>query len=390
MRILVLEHELTSARGGQEISLLDVCEGLAARGHAITLASLAGGDLEPRYRRVCERVLRVRTYVVDRSRTAASIADLVRSLWSVRGTAPDVVYANQYFDSLFAAAIRRLAHVPFVCHMRLPPPDVLAGQYRIGMRHATRLIATSRQTRQDWMAAGFDGEVIDVVHNGIDCRRFGRAASAGAVRGRRREPLAIVYAGRLHPAKGIETLLDGFALFAQRRPARLLVAGTPARLGPIGGAPRDYDGELRARAERLGIEAAVSWLGHVADVPALLGGADVAVLPSIWSEPFGRIVIEAMACETPIVASRTGGIPEILTGEFAAWLVDRGSARSLADGVTRVVDQLAVDPTVGRRARRHVQERFSLDRMVDGVERSLSAAVGSARGRAQAPVSKAS
>ena len=122
MRILALENEMTSMRGGQEISLLDVCRGLSGKGHRITLAYVTPGDLEDEYRRICHRMVRVRTYSIDRSRTPLSLRDFLVSLWAVRGERPDVVYANQYQDSLFAAIARRLRRTPFVCHLRLPPP----------------------------------------------------------------------------------------------------------------------------------------------------------------------------------------------------------------------------------------------------------------------------
>ena len=71
-------------------------------------------------------------------------------------------------------------------------------------------------------------------------------------------------------------------------------------------------------------------------MPKLLRASDVTVLPSIWSEPFGRIAIESMACETPVVASRVGGIPEILTGEFAEGLFEPGSSTDLAMDLARL------------------------------------------------------
>ncbi|HEY2153534.1 MAG TPA: hypothetical protein VGH34_22185, partial [Vicinamibacterales bacterium] len=92
--MLVLENETTSRRGGQELSLLDVCEGLAARGHAIVLAYVASGDLMSRYERICERLIRVPTYSIDRSRTIASTAEWTTALWAVGRSKPDLVYAN--------------------------------------------------------------------------------------------------------------------------------------------------------------------------------------------------------------------------------------------------------------------------------------------------------
>jgi glycosyltransferase involved in cell wall biosynthesis len=374
VNILVLENELTSTRGGQELSLLDVCRGLAARGHRITLAYVTGGDLQKAYRPICQEMVRVSTYSIDRSRMWSSTLALLDSLWAVRSSAPSVVYANQYLDSLFAAMTRRLHRAAFVCHLRLPPPDVLCTQFQLGMSQATRLIATSHHTRQDWVARGYDPALITVVHNGIDLGRFRRRdrertrAALGVPAG----TMLVVYAGRLHPAKGVETLLDGFARVAAGRTAHLLIAGQAAVLHDDAGASRDYQRELRERADQLGIGGAMTWIPHWPDMPALFSAADVSVLPSVWSEPFGRVVIEAMACETPAIASRTGGIREILTGEFAPWLFEPGNAASLAAALSAAVDQRRADAEIGARARAHVRAQFSVDRMVTGVEQVLT------------------
>jgi glycosyltransferase involved in cell wall biosynthesis len=379
VNILVLENELTSTRGGQELSLLDVCRGLAARGHRITLAFVTGGDLAPHYEAICARMIRVSTYSIDRSRTVSSTLDLLQSLWAVRSSAPSVVYANQYLDSLFAALATRFHGTAFVCHLRLPPPDVLCGQFQLGMSQATRLIATSHQTRQEWVALGYDPALIAVVHNGIDLERF-RRRDRDATRAALQVPagtLLVAYAGRLHPAKGVETLLDGFAQIAASRDAKLVIAGQPAVLHDQNGAPRDYGRELRDRADRLGVGAAINWIPHYADIAALFSAADVSVLPSRWSEPFGRVVIESMACETPAAASCTGGISEILRGEFAPWLFQPGNAASLAAAVIASADQVRADAAIGARARARVQAHFSVDRMVAGVEQILTDAAAS-------------
>jgi glycosyltransferase involved in cell wall biosynthesis len=374
MRILALENELTSMRGGQEISLLDVCRGLAEKGHQVTLAYITPGDLEDEYRRICHRIVQVRTYSIDRSRTVVSLRDFLASLWAVRDERPDVVYANQYQDSLFAGIAGRIFRTPLVCHLRLPPPDVMCTQFRLGMSQTTRHIAISEQTKRDWVAFGYLSDAIDVVYNGIDLRRYIRAAGRPERRrtlGVPADDLLVTYAGRLHPAKGVETLLEGFSLIAHNRPSHLVVAGRAAVMPGSGGGVRDYLGELRALAERLGIARAITWIDHHSDVAGLFSASDVTVLPSLWSEPFGRVVIESMACETPVVASRVGGVTEILTGEFAEWLVTAGQPGELASRVLGVADLSMADPRIGRRARGHVASRFSVDRMIDGVEHVL-------------------
>ncbi len=155
MRVLVLENEPSSLRGGQELSLLDVCRGLAARGHEIELLYTTEGNLLPQYREFCRRVDRVTSYIIDRARPVRSLAHLAADLLQLGRSAPDVIYANQYLDSLFGRLLAQRFHRPFVCHLRLAPPEAFCGQYKWGMGGPVRLIATSNQTRDDYVAYAF-------------------------------------------------------------------------------------------------------------------------------------------------------------------------------------------------------------------------------------------
>jgi len=99
-------------------------------------------------------------------------------------------------------------------------------------------------------------------------------------------------------------------------------------------------------------------------------------VPSLWAEPFGRVVIEAMATGRPALASRTGGISEILTGEFERFLMEPGDPEVIALALESLVGWQKRETSLGARCRAHVRDYFSLDRVVDGVERSLRAAAG--------------
>ncbi len=154
------------------------------------------------------------------------------------------------------------------------------------MSQTTRLIAISEQTKRDWVACGYRSDAIDVVYNGIDLNRYVRLGDRPERRralGVQAGDLLVTYAGRLHPAKGVETLLEAFSLIAHKRPSRLVVAGRAAVMPAPGGGVRDYLGELRALAERLGIARAITWIDHQADIADLFSASDVTVLPSLWS-----------------------------------------------------------------------------------------------------------
>lgn len=98
--------------------------------------------------------------------------------------------------------------------------------------------------------------------------------------------------------------------------SRLLIAGKPVVQG------EDYQKSLEQLSTELGIENQVAFLGHVSNATSVYCVSDDTVLPSKWSEPFRLVIVESMACGTAVVASRIGGISEILTGDCGAAAVE--------------------------------------------------------------------
>lgn len=371
MKIGVLENELSSKRGGQELSLLDVCEGLSKRGHSIALLYLTSGDLQKRYELFCENMTRIYRYTVHKYAPLSSSFQYVRSLWKGSFKKVDLIYANQYQDSFFGGMLAKLKGVPLVCHLRLPPPSHFCGQYRIGLSQASRLITISEKTHQEYVNRGFCEDAIDVVHNGIATDRYIMTDSCDEIKMKKGIPLGsfvITYAGRFHPAKGIKTLLKAFSLFKMReKNGILLLSGSEVEDWTT-----RHDGKyvqlLQEEADRLGIQKDIFWQGHEQNIPDLFGISDVVVLPSLWSEPFGRILIEAMACGTPAVGSQVGGISEILSGEFSRFLFTAGDSEALACLLAQVKELKQQDPDISRRCKNHVSLHFSLSQNIKKIE----------------------
>jgi len=149
----------------------------------------------------------------------------------------------------------------------------------------------------------------------------------------------VLAAGRLAPQKGFGVLLEAAARWRDLEPAPLLVI---AGDGPLAG-------ELRSKAAALGVRA--EFPGRRDDIPALLASAAVFVLPSLW-EGQPLVLQEALRAGVPVVATHTGGIPD-LTGDDAALLVPPGDPARLADAVRSVLR----DPALGTRLRAAARER---------------------------------
>ncbi|WP_395747006.1 glycosyltransferase family 4 protein [Prosthecobacter sp.] len=356
MEVLAFENTPTAFAGGQERSLFEVLQFVAGAGGRVSLCYQQPGELLEAYGQFVREAFCIRSRQLARP-WAPFLLDLARLAVKSFSARWDVLYANQYFDTPMVAALGLLARIPVVCHLRIECPPYLSRQYRWGLMHCARLIAISHDTKATYVAAGIPEEKIQVIYNGIDVAAFSpreRASGAGV-----QQPLCVKFFGRVSPDKGVETLIEACALLdAQGRQVQLHVIGNV----------RDASGkvayleDLKRLAGRF-LDHGIFFKPHCADIREELAGADLVVVPSIWREAFGRVLIEAMASGIPVVASHTGGIPEVLSPRFQDHLVPRGDAAALAAAIARLVNWRQEHPELGRQSREWVISRFShLDR----------------------------
>ena len=170
-----------------------------------------------------------------------------------------------------------------------------------------------------------------------------RTATRGAI-GWGTDSFVVLYAGRIGREKGVDVLVKAFArLHAEHPGCELAVVGSAS----LGDDPEDserFAAELRALAEGL----PVTWLPARRDIVELIQAADVAVAPSLWPEPLSRSVMEPLCCGIPVVASRVGGNPELLTDWLADFLVDVGDDAGLANRLATLDGWRARDPDSAR------------------------------------------
>lgn len=167
----------------------------------------------------------------------------------------------------------------------------------------------------------------------------------------------ILCLGRVVLEKGFDVALDAFSTVLVHFPnARLLIAGN----GPV--MP-----DLKAQAIRLGVQDSVEFVGWVdpEDVPKFINMATLVVVPSRWREPFGLVALEAAQMARPVVATRVGGLPEIVVHQQTGMLIEKEDSAALAEGIVYLLENTELATQMGKAARSRAQELFSFERLVD-------------------------
>jgi len=230
-------------------------------------------------------------------------------------------------------------------------------------RHTTALVAVSPQVRDDLVALGVaPPEKFAVIRLGIELEQ--RVADGDSRTATRRylgippDRFAVGWIGRMTAIKNTEDVLSAFK--------RLRDRGVEATLCMVGDGPDRP--QLEQRAHELGIMRDTLFLGYQQEVAALYAAFDALVLPSS-NEGTPVSVIEALAARTPVVATRVGGVPDVVREGEDGFLVDTGDTEALAERLARLADDPQLRERMGDAARDRVLPRYAVARLVDDVDR---------------------
>lgn len=406
MRILFLTNMyLEVGWGGEDVSCRQVVEGLEERGHAtLVLTSMHGTHNVPSVANGVHRSLYLEMDLVPwrnsltfftqrKAREAHNLKCLDQALDQFT---PDIVFIWGMWNlprSLPALAEARYPHrvlyrfasywptLPsqYELYWRAPgrtwysrPAKRVLGSIAMAMlasekrraplafRHA---ICVSAAARDRLVAAGIPIPQARIIHTGLDAQRY-PPPQQHQPRSYESPNLNLLYAGRLVPEKGVETAIASLERLVWAHGLRSI------RLSLAGSGAADYESHFRQLVSHARLNEYVSFLGHVpADrMPQLLQQFDVVVVPSIWPEPFSRMTLEGMASGLVVVATPTGGTPEILKHGENGLLFTPGDADDLAQ---QIID-LHANPELRRRlaiaGQQTVTERFTSTRMLNEIE----------------------
>lgn len=358
MRILQLATHLNI--GGIGIYVTSLSKVLKDRGYTVFVAS-AGGDLENRL--AGYDIPHFKLDISTKSELSPKILKTFIALNKIIRTEKiDLIHAHTRVTAVSAAVASRAARIPYVttCHgfFKRRLGRLLCGSW------GDKVVAISEAVKQHLMNDfGIPEEKIALIYTGVETERFLKDLTEEEKREARRKftlenaPVIIGTIGRLSPVKGQEVLLKAVPS---------IVKGFPkARILLIGDGPDEQ--RLRELVLELDIEKNVVLAKSVDDTKEALSIMDVFVLPSI-KEGLGLSLIEAMACGRPCVASRIGGIENVIEEGKTGLFFTPGDAEELAVAVKRILTDRLLRDILSKNGREKASKYFDIGKMATKME----------------------
>lgn len=345
MNILQVLPELRS--GGVERGTVDLARYLKKNGHGAVVVS-AGGPMAGELTKQGIRHYKLPVH----KKNPLTLFQCVRALSKiVRDEKIDIIHARSRVPALVAFLVSRRTQVPFIttCH-GFYSKHFLSHVMGWGKLVIVASHVIGKRMRDDFKVPY---ERIRLIHRGVNLEEF-QMRSPEAFSDSKTITVGLV--GRITPIKGHPLFLKAMARVARVYPN--------LKIQIIGEAPKiQYKEELLLLTKKLGLAGCTEFLGTRYDIPELLSRMNVLVVPSVGEEAFGRVAIEAGACGVPVVATRIGGLIDIIENEKEGLLVPPDDARLLAEAVIELIKEPAKAAQMAKALREKIEREFTLELM---------------------------
>ena len=354
-RVLIVNH--AGRMAGAEAGLLNIVDYMPSDRFSFEAATpkgpIAAALAERNVRTMLLPMRRIRRTLnpVTLARYAISMATVIPGLVRrIRRSNISLVHANSNIAQLYAGPAARRAGVPCVWHCRDLVDLGFVG--RILAKNSCHTIAISEAVKSHLIEAGQSSDRMTVIHNCVDPDRFSGNSAGDAVRSELGVPaqaFLIASAGQLVPWKRHEMLIHAVPRIIEAHPhAVFMVVGSD-----IFGENARYRAELQAMAK-----GRVIFTGYRHDMPAMMAAIDLLVHPA-EREPFGRVILEAMAAGKPVVAVDSCGPSEIVKQGSTGILVKRSDPNLIATAVCKLMSEPGKPAFMGEAGRRRAVEKFN-------------------------------
>jgi len=369
---------------GSHRAVYDISRTLAKKGHEVWVYTSDMIDVKTRNKMWLDkdfnnfRIVRFKNLSVILSRTSNLIItpELYRFLYK-HANDFDLIHVHEYttYQNIVVQRISKNCNVPYVlqAHGSLPKIgkkfrkwifDVFFG-YNI-LQKATKVIALNRFEADQYRRMGVPEEKIAIIPNGIDLSEYANLPPKGAFKrkfGIPEEKKIILYLGRIHKIKGIDFLIKAYAYLINDMHCKdvLLV---------IAGPDDGYLKEAKSLTSALGISKHVLFTGPLygSDKLEAYVDSDVVVLPSRY-ETFPMSVLEAYACGKPVIASKVGGLVDLIINGETGLLFEAGNIKRLTRSIFNLINGNDVAKEMSLKGKNFVRENFTVEEVVERLEK---------------------
>ncbi len=362
-RFRVLHLVAIRGKGGTGASTAALIEGLASRGHRVSLVCFTRSDL---YRRVSKETriqVVIGIYMSPLRRINRLFSDLVKLVRVVREQRIEIVHTHSSPDTWLGFLLALLCPRLSLVRSRHVPVPLSANPFNGVIHRWTKaVVAVSHGVKRSYLQGKCWEDKVTVIHDGVDTERFSPGENGGPFRVEigLKEGLLIANISRYAPVKGLQIFLEGVAPVLRRHSnARAVIVGRKRdELLPM----------LERHAEVLGVKGQVLFLEHRTDTPQIVAASDLVVLTSVGSEGSSRVSVETHSGGRPMVGTQVGAIAEVINHKETGLMIPPYHPPALTSSLQVLLENRRLSRRMGALARRRACSTMEIQRTVDRVE----------------------
>jgi len=394
MRILVISNLYPPYYiGGYELACKDVVDGLRKRGHEIVVLTSTYGIDKPMQEDGVYRILnhyfdfdkRPKRRFLSRidswkagyfdwenyrltKRVIKQVKPDILYLWHLGMLSPSVMFAAEsvkiplvyhIFDYWLKNVVNNFRVASSGLKQYIKSITISREIRRLGLEH---LIFGSERLRQLYIEGGVPLKDTRIIYHGIDAKQYLLSESHTSEEG----ACKLLYAGRVSPEKGVRIIIEAISTLTQK-------GYEGFSLSIVGGGSSDYVSELQRLVEENKLKQRIKFWGMQPreEVKDFFQNHDIFIFSSIWEEPFGIVILEAMASGMSVIGTAVGGSKEILVDGENALVYPPRDSEALAEAIYKLANDAELRKRLGKKAAQCVRERFDIEQTIEQVEQYL-------------------
>ncbi len=358
---------------GAETVTLKMLEGFKERGHDLLAVTSVwtDGDFSRRLQAigVDEEVMPfgalVASLKLEYIRWTLNCLVRLPTLWwkwlrTVRRFQPDIIIFTSCKQALLLLPWLKRKPSVLIEHAELAPTFLIRWLYRHLHRRLACFVAVSQFMRSCYVRLGISSVRMHVIENGLSLRNGSMNESTINDGLKSASTARIGIVGRIVPTKGFDSMIRAAELLRER--------GLSFEVRAFGVGSSDYEAFLRRQVSEANLSAVWMWLGYEPSQEKIYQDIDICVVPSVKSESFGMVAVEAQAYERPVIATRIGALPETVHDGITGLLIDPDCPQQLADKIEYLMSNPAIAIEMGKAGRQRVLTKFTVKRMIRDFE----------------------